>query len=291
MLSFILSSIVVILHFFPVGSVLFVGSKLEGLVAFIMIPLWSALVAVISDAANGLAVDAMGTVSFGNLYYFGWAGFVCAIMLFLNFMSTVHQFDLREELRKRSDRLNLWVATLICSLVLMSSSANIYDYYCVEKSTGTMFCNRSLLAILVGSVASVSSIIVIGMKLGVGTAPFGVEVFFATGLFLANCFSWGLVTSEEGPGAKVGNLYYFSWLCLAFPLMILGSLNDQYEAFKEEAAGHRQKTKRGYCDEPSLSNGYQEGDHSQQRYCKDDLSIESDFYLRKPTPNMCCMDS
>jgi hypothetical protein len=235
MLSFILSFIVVILHFSPVGSVLFVGSKLEGLVAFIMIPLWSALVAVISDAANGLAVDAMGTVSFGNLYYFGWAGFVCAIMLFLNFMSTVHRLDVREELRKRSDRLNLWVATLICSLVLMSSSANIFDYYCVEKPTGTMFCNRSLLAILMGSVASISSIIVIGMKLAVGTAPFGVEVFFATGLFLANCFSLGLVTSERGPGAKAGNLYYFSWLSLVLPFLLLGSLYDHYGASQKEA--------------------------------------------------------
>ena len=200
-----------------------------------MIPLWSALVACISDAANGLAVDAFGTVSFGNLYYFGWAGFVCAIILFLDFMSTVHQLNIREELRKRSDRTNLWVATLICSLVLMSSAANIFDYYCVEKPTGTMFCYRSLLGILMGSVASITSIIVIGMKLAIGTAPFAVEVFFATGLFLANCFSLGLVTSERGPGAKAGNLYYFSWLSLVFTFLLLGSLYDHHLASQEEA--------------------------------------------------------
>jgi hypothetical protein len=36
----------------------------------------------------------------------------------------------------------------------------------------------------------------------------------------------GLVTAEHGPGAKIGNLYYFSWFSLVLPFMIMSGTID-----------------------------------------------------------------
>ena len=88
-LSFCVSLCVVSMHFSPVFAAILVGSRWEGAVSFIMVALWSTLVAVISDPNNGLAVDNEGSVVFGNLYYCGWGGFVCAILLILNYLKHV----------------------------------------------------------------------------------------------------------------------------------------------------------------------------------------------------------
>ena len=283
MISFLVSLIVVIVHSSPIGKILFVGSKSEGTICFVMVMLWSALVAVICDVSNGLAVDERGSVTFGNLYYFGWAGFACAILLFINFMKTVHSFDAREELTRRGDRLNLWVATLTCGLVLMSSAANLYDFYCETDKTGKIFCNRSLLAILMGSSAAIGSIVVIGIKSATGTSPFGLEFSIAILLFLANCFSLGLVTNEDGPGAKIGNLFYFSWFSLIFSFLLVASCYEHYSASMETAAKELELfdkfNSREYTEGEGFSKALYDGEYSRnpKGTYDDDSSVASGY--------------
>jgi hypothetical protein len=215
---------IVLMHFSPVLAIFLVGTKFEGAASFIMVALWSALVAVISDSNNGLAVDGEGSVVVGNLYYCGWGGFVCAMLLFLNYLKDVYFLSIQEELSLRSDRLNMWIAYLIISIILTSSAANVFDHECFASDRfGTMFCNRILLALAVGGSGSASSMVIIGMKFATGMAPWGIELFLSVFLFLANCFSMSLVTAENGPGAKIGNLYYFSWLSLILPFVLMSA--------------------------------------------------------------------
>ena len=197
------------------------------------------MVAVISDATNGLAVEGDGGVSYGNLYYFGWAGFVTAIALFVSYVRTVYYLELTQELEMRADRLNLWAGLLTASLVLMSSAANIYDYACMtseEVRMGHKFCNRTLLAMIMGAFGATLSIVVIGMKLSTGVAPFKLEFGFSAFLFLSHCYTCPLVTSEQGPGAKIGNLYYFSWISLLIPFFLVTSCYENYARGDEEEA-------------------------------------------------------
>jgi hypothetical protein len=218
---------VVAMHFSPISTIILVGTKFEGAVCFTMVALWSSLVAVISDSSNGLAVDGEGSVTSGNLYYCGWGGFVCTILLFLNFLKEVYFLSINEELSLRSDRLNMWIAYLIVSIILTSSAANVFDHECVDSDRfGTMFCNRTLLALAIGGAGSACSIVIIGMKFATGMTPWGIELFLSVFLFLANCFSIGLVTAEHGPGGKIGNLYYFSWFSLILPFVIMSATFD-----------------------------------------------------------------
>lgn len=221
-ISFCVSLCVVAMHFSPGFAAILVGSKWEGAVSFIMVALWSALVAVISDPNNGLAVDNEGSVVFGNLYYCGWGGFVCAILLFLNYLKQVFSLRINEELSLRSDRLNIWIGYFIVSIILTSTAATVFDNECLGSDRfGTKFCNRSLLALVDGGAGAAASIVVIGMKFATGVAPWGIELLFSGCLFLSNCFSMGLVTAEDGPGARIGNLYYFSWFSLILPFILM----------------------------------------------------------------------
>lgn len=215
---------VVGMHFSPVSTIIFVGTKFEGAICFIMVGLWSSLVAVISDSNNGLAVDGEGSVTSGNLYYCGWGGFVCTILLFLNFLKETYFLSIREELSLRSDRLNMWIAYLIVSIIFTSSAANVFDHECFASDRyGTLFCNRTLLALAIGGAGSACSTVIIGMKFATGMAPWGIELFLSVFLFLVNCFSIGLVTAEHGPGGKIGNLYYFSWFSVILPFVIMSA--------------------------------------------------------------------
>jgi hypothetical protein len=241
--SFVVTVVVVMMHISPVASLFFVNTRIEGIVCFVMIGLWSALVAAISDTNNGLAVDGDGSVTFGNLYYCGWGGFLCAVMLFLSYLKSVYFIEVNEELRLRSDRLNLWFGFLVASIVLTSSAANVFDHECLATDRyGTKFCNRTILALVDGGVGAGLSLVTIGMKLSTGVAPWSVELALSTVLFLSNCFSMGLVTAEEGPGSRIGNLFYFSWLCLIFPFMLLSSTVEFVNQANQEAKGPESET-------------------------------------------------
>eukprot|EP00545_Synedropsis_sp_CCMP1620_P002542 CAMPEP_0119015092 /NCGR_PEP_ID=MMETSP1176-20130426/10554_1 /TAXON_ID=265551 /ORGANISM="Synedropsis recta cf, Strain CCMP1620" /LENGTH=499 /DNA_ID=CAMNT_0006968359 /DNA_START=96 /DNA_END=1595 /DNA_ORIENTATION=- len=249
--SWLVAMVVVVMHISPVLSILFVNTKLEGGLCIIMMALWSALVAVISDSTNGLAVDGEGAVTFGNLYYGGWGGFICAVLLFLNYLKNVYLMRVDEELSLRSDRLALWAACLIVSIVLTAAAANVFDHECIGDSDryGTKFCNRSLLALVDGAAGCGISIVIIGMKLSTGMAPWGIELLLAVFLFLCNCFSMGLVTAEDGPGAKIGNLFYFSWFNLIVPFMLMSAA---FEYIRERHEEGKTKVVNAYEQQPMM---------------------------------------
>jgi hypothetical protein len=60
------------MHLNSVSSLLIVGTKIEGALCLILVVFWVALVAVVTDSRQGLAVDELGAVDNGNLYYFSW---------------------------------------------------------------------------------------------------------------------------------------------------------------------------------------------------------------------------
>merc|ERR1711915_838289 len=117
-ITFALSAIVVVMQLHPIGSSLFVGTKVEGGIIIILVVFWIATVTVISDARNNLAVGKDGAVSNGNLYYFSWAGFLCSVMLLVSYLRASFGVDLAGELRNRSERLTTWAALLAAQLVV-----------------------------------------------------------------------------------------------------------------------------------------------------------------------------
>jgi hypothetical protein len=232
-ISFAVAILMIVLHILPTGMGSVVGSKLEGIFSLLMILNSCMLVSLVSTVTNGLAVDTDGGVMFGNLYYFSWAAFGVAFLILLDYFKGVYGWEMTEQLRSRSSRLDLWLTFLVCNLIMMASASNVYDYMCVSLRT-KMLCNRTLLAIIMSVTGTVFSIIIVGMKGSAGFAPLVLEAGVCVVLFLANCFAIALVTSEFGPGAKIGNLYYSQWGVLLVSFVLVASCHEDYMASKDE---------------------------------------------------------
>jgi hypothetical protein len=84
-----------------------------------------ATVAVVNDTSDSL--NSSAAVSNANMYYFSWASFVTAIILFVNFARYQFGLNLVDELSGRGARLNQWAALLATSLVVAGASARVLN--------------------------------------------------------------------------------------------------------------------------------------------------------------------
>lgn len=224
------------MHFNSVTSLFIVGTKFEGFLCVLLAAFWAGTVAVVADARHGLAVNEEGAVSNGNLYYFSWAGFICSVTLLTSYLRSAFQIDVAGEIRSRSARLTTWSGHMACSLIVMGASANIFQNDCVEANVGYAFCRRTKLGIGLGAVGTVLALIVVAMKIATAKAPFLVEGTFSVILLIAYAFGVAYITSEQGPGSPLGNLYYFSWGAFLSSFMLVASCYEDYNAAKGMAS-------------------------------------------------------
>jgi len=231
-ITFAITFIIVILHLNGVLSMFFVGSKIEGLMCFILTGLWAAIVAIVSNPRHGIAIDEKNGIINGNIYYFSWAGFVCAVTLLVSYLRSAFSVDLAGEIKNRSARLQYWALYLAASLVVMGSSANIYDEDCANGMMDKTFCTRTKLGISMGAAGTVMSLAIVAMKIATARAPFLIEALFSFILLVCGGFNVAFVTSHQGPGAPLGNLYYFSWIAFLSTFMLFASCLEDYNAAK-----------------------------------------------------------
>lgn len=193
--------------------------------------LWTVLVAVVTSPTTGLAVEDDGAVALANLYYFTWAGFITGVVLLASYVestygiSVTHSFQNRnngrndnhnnaENIKTPSMAFIFWSALMTSSLVVMGTSADIYNRNCevdVEDKPQP-FCSRTVFAIAAGVMGTISSLLVIIAKLLYLTVPFLGEVFLCALLFIIYGFELMYATAANGPAGPLGNLYYFSWI-------------------------------------------------------------------------------
>ena len=232
-ITFTLTLIIVAMHLHAVSSLLIVGTKLEGTLCLILSIFWVATVGVVTDSRHGLAVDDYGAVENGNLYYFSWAGFICSVTLLINYLRHVFNVDVAGEIRTRSARLTTWSALLATSLVVMGASANFFDTTCGDNNEKGK-CSRAVFGIVVGALATLASVGIVGMKIATTKAPFLFEAGTAFLLLILYAIGIAVITSQQGPGAPLGNLYYFTWGSFLASFMIVASC---FEDYKNAAGG------------------------------------------------------
>ena len=166
---------VVFFHSRPLLSGLIIGTRIEGVTIFVLTAFWSALVGIVSDTRHGLATDSFGGISNGNLYYFSWGGLATGVSLMSSYVRSVWGIDLTEELRMRGRRLRYWVCLGATGSIQMGSSARLFDNHCglssaglgVEEMGSIKFCKRCQLGIAIGIFSAVTSMALIGIKLGI----------------------------------------------------------------------------------------------------------------------------
>lgn len=226
-ITFSITAIVNAMHLNSISSIFIVGTKIEGVLCVLLVIFWIALVPVVTDSRTGLAVDNVGAVDNGNLYYFSWAGFVCSILLLVSYLQDAFGINVAGELKNRSPRLSLWSAHLATVIVVMGASANFYDSSCGLNQNGSK-CSRAVYGIVVGALATLGSVAIVGMKIATSRAPFLAETLVSFILVILTGFGVAFITSQNGPGAELGNLYYFTWASFLTSFMLLANCVEDY---------------------------------------------------------------
>ena len=192
----------VLMQLHPVCSVMVTNNKLEGVVCIILVAFWSGIVSIVSDAENNLAVrssnnnECNNTVLNGNLYYFSWASFVTSISLLVSYLRSVFGLDLLAAASSRGRRLELWGGMLACSLVVMGSSANIFQIDCkpVTPTELQVYCTRCKFGISIGTIGSFFAIVVVALKLVTAAGPFVFEGALSLILAILNACGVAFIT-------------------------------------------------------------------------------------------------
>ncbi|VEU41198.1 unnamed protein product [Pseudo-nitzschia multistriata] len=235
--SFTVTGVVTMMHLSPMLSDYIVGTKWEGIITVVLAAFWSATVAVVANAATGLAVDASmdNTIVNGNLYYFSWAGFVTSILLIIEYLRGVFGVDVYGTVRNRAARLTLWAGLLACQLVVLGASANIFDTDCTDfngYAPESAYCKRTKYGLSLGVIGTLFSLVIVAMKMLTTVAPVVVEGVLAFVLCIMNGCGVAFLTSAEGPGSPIGNLYYFSWFSWLVSFVLLASVYEDYRGMR-----------------------------------------------------------
>jgi hypothetical protein len=235
--TFILTAIIVAGHFSPVASTIFVGTKVEGVVTIVLVAFWTAIVAVNTQAADGLAPvgESSNAVENGNLYYFSWGGFILSVVLFVSFLRDAFGVDMVGHARQHGVRLQWWAALLAASVVVLGSASQVLSQDCHgEEAVGSAkYCRKTKWAISGGFFNMLLCGLVITAKVFKYTTieaatPFLLEMAVSIFLTVINVFVVGYVTSADSPGSAIGNLYYFSWAMFLLAAVLVSECYTEY---------------------------------------------------------------
>lgn len=253
-ITFTLTLISVLMHLSPLSSIYIVGTKIEGGICAALVIFWVTTVGVITNPRYALAVKNTGEVSNGNLYYFSWAGFVCSVTLSVSYLQSAFELDVAGEIQSRAARLTYWSALLATSLVVMGCSVDTFASVCAGNNDGDYYtyCRRTKFGIGLGLVATLSCTYVVASKIAFSVLPFMVEGLLSIALTVLYVFGVSYITSQEGPGAPLGNLYYFTWLSFLASAMISASCFEDYQASKS-ALGNTQAEQSENNDDSEIA--------------------------------------
>lgn len=199
-------------------------------------------------------MNTSGGVSFGNLYYSTWASFGSAFALLLSFIRTERGVDVANELQSRGNRFRSWVILIVTTLIVMGSSASSYDARCDvdEGNSPVKYCRRAALGVSVGCIGCIVSLAVVAVRLlcvgqdddrgnNGSKTVFAIEGIASVILFCMYGFAVAYLTSEEGPGAPLGNLYYSTWLSFGIIFFVATSCFEEFQAAKTMILTGRKK--------------------------------------------------
>lgn len=231
MLSLVLTLIMIVSHLQPTLQAMVIGTRAETSITLVCLAFSITLVAIITGPGHGLAVDNDGSIAYGNQYYFSWVSLFTMLYLTQFLIERKFGINVTDTMRMRSKSFSYWVALVFCSIVVMGSSSEYYGRNCSGKGGNKPqpFCSRTAFGISVGLVGLVFASGIVAMKIMHGVAAsYLIEVGFAMWLFILYLLEVGFVTDNQGPGAPLGNLYYFSWISFLLTVAIGNACHEDY---------------------------------------------------------------
>ena len=212
-ITFSVAAIVSIMHLIPIASACIVGTVTEGIISFVLMGFWTATVAIVTKPSNKLAFVSTSREINANLFFFSWAGFVTSLVLFISYLKSAVGVDLLGSMHQRGARLTSWAALIATSFIIMGSSLRVMNSHCSPNKQQTEeYCIRTKLGISLGAIGLAFALLVVTLKLFCRVGSVIYEFVPALILAILNGVGVAFITSNNGPGSTIGNLYFGSWI-------------------------------------------------------------------------------
>eukprot|EP00978_Attheya_sp_CCMP212_P017674 scaffold47360_cov46-Attheya_sp.AAC.1 len=212
-ISAIVACIMVSLHFISGLSKKISGKTPEGIVVSLVLILWCIGLPIIMNPSNDFAVTSFAITN-ANLYFSAWGAFLAVVFIFGSFLQEYKIMDVSELSAKAHPMLIKWVLLMTASVIVLASAIKIYkdDIVGCGRDKSTTTCQRTIYAISLGVIGSVLALSAAGLyKFYEVKPPLAIESAFAFVAVVLYCVGVAYVTSPNGPGRSVGNLYLSIW--------------------------------------------------------------------------------
>jgi len=231
MLSIFLSIIMIASHCHPSLRSIIGTTQIEGTITILTLVFSIILVAIVTGSGHGLAIDEDGSIAYGNQYYFSWIALGNSMVLSDQFVLKAWGVRISTSplWTSTARSLKFWVGILFTSIVVMGSASEYYGRSCHGDDYQETLCGRCTFGIASGIIGGMFAGGILIMKVVRGvTFPFLVELWIAAALLIVYGLEVALVTDNQGPGAPLGNLYYFSWASFLLVIAILNACHEDY---------------------------------------------------------------
>jgi len=216
-----------------------IGSRIEYVSAFVVLVFW--VVNLPFERGDIFVEDFMLSSLFANMYYFSWAALFTSIRLIASLFTA--KIEVSEQVEKR---LNNWFVLLGLNLVVMITSS--YDYKEGMNTSCSHYCRLALLALIIGvfsSWISLTSMFLLSTTFLEKWQP-KIECLNAVINTALYAITIGFINGTDGPGGKIGNLYYSMWFSFLMSTMLAlecctGADSAQKEKDVEAAEGEEHK--------------------------------------------------
>lgn len=165
-------------------------------------------------------ISSIGEVFNINLYLFSWAAVICCFQI----LSACYGLHSTSDVSSKVLRRFLWFLILKISLVLIVSADHIWssiDEFCENENHDSSSCFRTSLALKIGMASLIVSLIGVITNLLSGENSEKLEWCAGIASFILSSTGIIFITSTNGPGETIGNLFFFSWLNLGVSSMNL----------------------------------------------------------------------
>jgi hypothetical protein len=216
-ISFAIGAIVSFLHCISTMRQKLIASSAEGALILIVVIIWVMAIPVIMGPNHDLAVSEDKIVD-ANLYFSGWMSFGLALYIFASFGREVGKLSYLHNGK-------WWLCLAISSLIAMTAAVRIFNNtHCDGREK--VKCRDLRLGISLSIVSAFISVFLVA-------APYilkdralpSVAVLIAAIIVLV---LWSILvaylTFKNGPGSRVGNLFFAIWISFSLALYLVVSL-------------------------------------------------------------------
>lgn len=143
-------------------------------------------------------------------------------------------------------RIAYWTYLFLFGMLMTGASAAIHDHICASYATPAIppspsYCRRTTLSLVLSIGACCIAVLIIGIKLSLSSYSrkyFMLEAYLSLLLFIGFAFGIAFITSKNGPGGPIGNLYYTTWGSIVCVTLIGCSCFDEYQNLKAQSASY-----------------------------------------------------